>query len=235
MVARSYAGDGPLWKSSNSLSACATLSHAVKKALKLEHRDIRQKGTQTSLIEQFLYPKFGPRQMWEEVAARVTIMGGRICTGYSADRVITDGWQVRAVEAVNARTGERETFQGDHFFSTAPVNEIMRSLDPLPPENVLEVSDGLVYRDFITVGLLVPSLLINEDTPRRKKLISDNWIYIQEPDVLLGRLQIFNNWSPFMVADPEKVWLAWNTSVIRRTTFGTAPIRRSSVLATQRT
>jgi protoporphyrinogen oxidase len=69
------------------------------------------------------------------------------------------------------------------------------------------VSDGLVYRDFITVGLLVRSLRINDDTLQGKKLISDNWIYIQEPDVLLGRLQIFNNWSPFMVADPSKVWL----------------------------
>ena len=72
---------------------------------------------------------------------------------------------------------------------------------------MLEVSDGLVYRDFITVGLLVRSLRINDDTLQGKKLISDNWIYIQEPDVLLGRLQIFNNWSPFMVADPSKVWL----------------------------
>ena len=83
----------------------------------------------------------------------------------------------------------------------------MRSFDVAPPRNVLEVSDGLVYRDFITVGLLVRSLRINDDTPQGKKLISDNWIYIQEPDVLLGRLQIFNNWSPFMVADPANVWL----------------------------
>ena len=67
---------------------------------------------------------------------------------------------------------------------------------------VLEASDGLVYRDFITVGLLVRSLKIHEQTPQGSKLISDNWIYIQEPDVLVGRLQIFNNWSPSMVAEP---------------------------------
>ena len=72
---------------------------------------------------------------------------------------------------------------------------------------MLEVSDGLVYRDFITVGLLVRSLQINDETPQGKQLIRDNWIYIQEPDVQLGRLQIFNNWSPFMVADPANVWL----------------------------
>jgi protoporphyrinogen oxidase len=69
------------------------------------------------------------------------------------------------------------------------------------------VSDGLVYRDFITVGLLLRSLKISDDTPQGKQLIRDNWIYIQEPDVQLGRLQIFNNWSPSMVADSTKVWL----------------------------
>ena len=64
-----------------------------------------------------------------------------------------------------------------------------------------------VYRDFITVGLLVHELKIHDETPNGRKLVADNWIYIQEPDVQLGRLQIFNNWSPFMVADPSQVWL----------------------------
>ena len=72
---------------------------------------------------------------------------------------------------------------------------------------MLEVSDGLVYRDFITVGLLVGGLKIHDQTPQGRRLVADNWIYIQEPDVLLGRLQIFNNWSPYMVADPITVWL----------------------------
>jgi protoporphyrinogen oxidase len=83
----------------------------------------------------------------------------------------------------------------------------MRSFDPPPPAEVLEVSDGLVYRDFLTVGLLMKSLKIYDKTPQGKKLISDNWIYIQEPDVLLGRLQVFNNWSPHLVADRSTVWL----------------------------
>jgi len=87
------------------------------------------------------------------------------------------------------------------------VQELMRAFDVAPPANVIEVADGLVYRDFVTVGLLVRSLKIQDDTPQGKKLVSDNWIYIQEPDVLIGRLQIFNNWSPHMVADPGTVWL----------------------------
>jgi protoporphyrinogen oxidase len=189
------------------LSIWSTLRHALKKVFQRSSGDIGQKGTETSLIEQFLYPKFGPGQMWEETARRIREMGGEILTGYRVDRIVTDGWQVRAVEATNSATGAKETFEGSYFFSTAPVKEIMRSFDVPPPTNVLDVSDGLVYRDFITVGLLVRSLRIHEETPQGKKLISDNWIYIQEPDVLLGRLQVFNNWSPFLVADPGTVWL----------------------------
>jgi protoporphyrinogen oxidase len=189
------------------LSVRAAVWHAMKKAVSDGDGGLAQKGTETSLIERFLYPKFGPGQMWEEAARRIREMGGQILTGYKAGRLITDGWTVKAVEAASAATGVAETFEGDYFFSTAPVRELMRSFDVPPPPHVLEVSDGLVYRDFITVGLLVRSLRINDGTGQGKKLISDNWIYIQEPDVRLGRLQIFNNWSPFLVADPSQVWL----------------------------
>jgi protoporphyrinogen oxidase len=189
------------------LSVWSTLTHALKKALRGSKTDVGQKHTETSLIEQFLYPKFGPGQMWDEVARRIREAGGEIRTGCRFERILTDGWRVRAVEAADSATGRTETFEGDYFFSTAPVQELMRSFDVAPPANALEVSDGLVYRDFITVGLLVRSLRIHDDSPMGKKLIGDNWIYIQEPDVLLGRLQVFNNWSPFMVADPGSVWL----------------------------
>jgi protoporphyrinogen oxidase len=190
------------------LSIHAALAHAFRKTFPRKGKgDLNQKGTETSLIEQFLYPKFGPGQMWAEVAGRVKALGGEIQCGWRVDRLLTDGWRITAIEAVSESTGERRVFSGDYFFSTAPIQELMRSFDTPPPAEVLEVSDGLVYRDFITVGLLLRSLKIHDRTPQGKKLISDNWIYIQEPDVLLGRLQIFNNWSPFMVADPSTVWL----------------------------
>jgi protoporphyrinogen oxidase len=87
-----------------------------------------------------------------------------------------------------------------------PIQDLVRGLDADVPENVSEVADGLMYRDFITVGLLLNKLKIkNKDHP--SGLIPDNWIYIQEPEVFAGRLQIFNNWSPYLVADPAKVWL----------------------------
>ena len=222
------------------LSVWSTLIHALKKLFESSGSDIGQKDTETSLIEQFLYPKFGPGQMWDEVARHIKEMGGEIRTGYRFERMITDDWQVRAVEATDS-AGRTETFQGDYFFSTVPVQELMRSFDVAPPQNVLEVSDGLVYRDFLTVGLLVRSLRINDDTPQGKKLIGDNWIYVQEPDVLLGRLQVFNNWSPFMVADPANVWLGleyfcnesdeiWNLSDDRMVALATEELSRIGII-----
>jgi hypothetical protein len=81
---------------------------------------------------------------------------------------------------------------------------LVQAIDAPVPENVREVSDGLQYRDFITIGLLADRLKVHEPDGG---LLKDTWIYVQEPDVLLGRLQIFNNWSPYLVADPDKVWI----------------------------
>ncbi len=190
------------------LSIWTTLLHAAKKLFnaKSSTADISQKGTQTSLIEQFLYPRLGPGQMWEEVARRVRVRGGEIHTQCRVDRIISSGDRVIAVEAVMG-DGRRERFEGDFFLSTAPIQELMRSFRPAPPEELLAISDGLVYRDFITVGLLVRGLKIHDQTAQGRQAVTDNWIYIQEPDVRLGRLQIFNNWSPYLVKDPALVWL----------------------------
>ncbi|MFP5231220.1 MAG: NAD(P)/FAD-dependent oxidoreductase [Acidobacteriota bacterium] len=166
-------------------------------------QDIAQKGTDTSLIERFLYPKFGPGQLWEHVADKITAMGGEIHMGWKVVGVEVEGTSVAAVEAVNV-AGERRRFAGDSFLSTMPIRDLVRALQVEVPANVRQVSEGLEYRDFITVGLLANRLDVTEPD---KSLIKDTWIYIQEPDVLLGRLQIFNNWSPYMVSDPSKVWI----------------------------
>ena len=223
------------------LSVIKTIQHALTKAIRGTHSDIKQKATETSLIERFLYPKFGPGQMWEETARRVKEMGGEIRTGFKVERLHTRGWRVIAVEATNLSTGNRETFAGDYVFSSAPIKDLLRSFDVTPPANVLEVSDGLVYRDFITVGLLVRNLKIHDETAQGKKLIADNWIYIQEPDVQLGRLQVFNNWSPFMVNDPSTVWLGleyfcnetddiWKTADDRLIAFATEELSRIGII-----
>jgi protoporphyrinogen oxidase len=117
--------------------------------------------------------------------------------------LFVEGDTVTAVEAVSDN-GQRRRFDADYVFSTMPVRELIDALDTPIPSEVREVSDGLQYRDFITVGLLVDHLTVREADGGPLK---DNWIYIQEPDVLVGRLQIFNNWSPYMVADPSKTWI----------------------------
>ncbi len=133
--------------------------------------------------------------------------GGEIRTGWQVDRLHTDGYRIVAAEAYNAETGDRRTIEADYFFSTMPIKELMRCLDAPVPHNVMEVSEGLIYRDFITVGVLLKKLKIHESSEQGAKLLADNWIYIQEPDVQVGRMQIFNNWSPYLVADPNNVWI----------------------------
>ena len=190
------------------LSLTTALKHFVRKMFSprpkgVGGKDIAQKGTDTSLIERFLYPKFGPGQLWEHVAEKVVAMGGELHMGWNVVGLKVEGTRVVAVEAVNA-AGEMRRFEGDYFLSTMPMKDLVRALNVEVPSNVRDVSEGLQYRDFITVGVLANKLDVTESDKTR---IRDTWIYIQEPDVLLGRLQIFNNWSPYMVADPTKIWI----------------------------
>ena len=186
------------------LSLTTAVLHFLKKAFSSSRDEaIQQKGTETSLIEKFLYPKYGPGQLWEHVADQIRQQGGEILLGWRATRLFVQGDLITAVEAVSD-SGERRRFVADYVFSTMPVRELIDAMDTPIPGEVREVSDGLQYRDFITVGLLVNQLTVREADGGPLK---DNWIYIQEPDVLVGRLQIFNNWSPYMVADPSKTWI----------------------------
>lgn len=155
----------------------------------------------TSLIEQFLYPKYGPGQMWEETAARVVELGGEVLTGWRVEGIHHDGHgRVTSVAAVSTH-GERREFAGDVFLSTMPVKELVGGLRPAAEEEAVRVAEGLPYRAFVTVGLLCGKL-----APASSGM-DENWIYIQEPGVKLGRVQVFNNWSPYLVADRSKTWL----------------------------
>ncbi|MBS2001151.1 MAG: NAD(P)/FAD-dependent oxidoreductase [Cyanobacteria bacterium SZAS LIN-5] len=187
------------------LSLWRAVRHFFKSSLSAV--DIGQKETETSLIERFLYPKLGPGQMWEYVGKHVTESGGEIHNDCNVVKINVTENRVKSVEIEDAKTGERRTYEGDYFFSTMAIKDLVQCLEPKPGPEVTQISDGLLYRDFFTVGLLVNKLKISEQTTNGTKLVSDNWIYIQEPDVKLGRLQIFNNWSPYMIVDQSKVWL----------------------------
>ena len=179
------------------------IQESLKKIFSL-NKSKWDKTTEASLIEHFLYPKFGPGQLWEEVAEKIKEAGGEI---YYDQKVIKINCSKKFISAVEThdQSGKKIQWEGDYFFSSMPVNELINSLtDEAMPPDIYEVSNGLQYRDFITVGLLVDSVNI---TGKNEKIPIDNWIYIQDSKVKLGRLQIFNNWSPYMVSQPNQVWL----------------------------
>jgi protoporphyrinogen oxidase len=187
------------------LSLIKAVKHMVSKPFR-SSADIAQKETETSLIEKFMYPKLGPGQLWEYVAETVKAEGGEILTGWSVDQIHIEDNRVCGVTATH-ENGETRRFNADYVISTMPIKELIRSFDVSVPERIKQISEGLVYRDFITVGMLLDRLSIQHRGEKGAKLLKDNWIYIQEPDVLVGRMQVFNNWSPYLVADPNKVWI----------------------------
>ncbi|MBV5330550.1 MAG: NAD(P)/FAD-dependent oxidoreductase [Chlorobium sp.] len=190
------------------LSITKTIAHALKQIAN-PNKDINQKNTETSLIERFLYPKLGPGQMWQETARRVLSKGGELHLNSRVQSIKISNGKVHEVTVINNETQEEVKHTGDYFFSTMPIKELIASIqgDPVP-SNVQETAQGLPYRDFITVGLLMKKLHVkSKDSVDAKTIVPDNWIYIQERDVKIARLQIFNNWSPYMVKDAETVWL----------------------------
>ncbi|MBU1259556.1 MAG: NAD(P)/FAD-dependent oxidoreductase [Planctomycetes bacterium] len=190
------------------LSIARAIKHAVKAAIRGDV-SIGQKEIETSLISQFLYPKFGPGQLWEKVAEIIKSKGGEIHLGCKVIGLNHNGKKAISVNVKNHQTSEVAEVAADYVFSTMPVKDLIEEMGQTVPQNVRQVASGLCYRDFITVGLLVKKLKIKNDTDIKttNDIVPDNWIYIQEKDVKIGRLQVFNNWSPFMVADENTVWL----------------------------
>jgi len=191
-----------------SLSVRKALTHALAAPFR-SRADTAQRHTETSLIERFLYPKHGPGQLWEEVARRVVARGGEIHLRHRVIGIEREGFRVTAVQVREEATGSVRQWRCDDLVSTLPVSDLTALLRPADDE-VSRIASRLPYRDFMTAGLLVRKMNSLGD-PRNSGpangMAPDNWIYIQEPDVKIGRLQVFNNWSPAMVADPATIWL----------------------------
>ncbi|HQQ26108.1 MAG TPA: NAD(P)/FAD-dependent oxidoreductase [Syntrophales bacterium] len=186
------------------LSVIEALRHALRKSL--SGKDAVAGGrTETSLIERFFYPRFGAGQMWETAARRIREKGGRIHLEHPV--VSLEGKNGRIVRAkVRRPSGRSFSVAGDYFFSSMPVKDLVAFLGEEAPPAVRDVAAGLLYRDLVSVGLLVKKLGAGNGTGEGG-LLPDHWIYIQERGVRMGRLQIFNNWGPDMVRDRERVWL----------------------------
>lgn len=149
---------------------------------------IRNTGSVKSLIKTFDYPRLGPGMLWESCARKVKAKGGSIVNGACVTRIRHEGGRVTSIDVWN--DGATQSIGVDQLISTMPLSALTRMLDPAPPKNVLEAANGLSYRDFLIVALACKS----------PDPFPDNWIYIHSPDVQVGRIQNFRNWSPDLIA-----------------------------------
>ena len=156
---------------------------------------VKPKKTIKTLIEEFEYPRLGPGLMWRTLTEGIERYNGRVRLSSDVVKIIRDGRRIESVMVAN--NGSQETISGSSFISSMPVTEFIKKLHPEPPEEVLTAATKLKYRDFLTVCLIV----------NKPHLFPDNWIYIHDPTVRVGRIQNFKNWSPDMVPDQEKTSL----------------------------
>lgn len=162
---------------------------------------------ETSLIEEFSYPKFGPGQLWETAAAEIEKMGGKIMMNCRVKKIVNDNGKITAVQYME--NNKARVMECDILISTMPVKDLVAGLNAVP-KDMNRIASNLPYRDFVTVGLLVDSLNLKNKTKIKtiSNIVPDCWIYVQDTGVKLGRIQIFNNWSPYMVEDVENtVWI----------------------------
>jgi protoporphyrinogen oxidase len=188
------------------LSLRRAIVHAVKDLLSSEFAKA-QEERETSLITRFFYPKFGPGQMWETVAMQLDVCGGEVRMHHKVVGIRHVDGVVVSATVENTETGETQEIECDYFFSTMPVKHLIAGMNPEPPQDVQDVAKGLIYRDFLTVGLLLKKLHVQEKGKKPQDDVPDNWIYVQDRGVKVGRIQIFNNWSPYMVSDSSTKWI----------------------------
>ena len=166
-------------------------------------------NTETSLIEEFWYPKYGPGQLWEKLAKRVEAKGGKILKGYKVVNINIKNYQIKSVECETSIG--KLIIEGDIFISSMPVKDLVTGFKgERIPTKIFDIANGLPYRDFMTVGLLVNKLNLKNETNIKTlgNIVPDCWIYIHEPNAKILRLQIFNNWSPYMVKDVKNtIWI----------------------------
>lgn len=163
---------------------------------------------ETSLIEQFKYPKLGPGQLWEVTADEITKLGGTILKNSKVT-----GFVKNKDNHITALTyeheGEVSTIEGDIFISSMPIKDLVGGMNDVPAD-MAAIASGLPYRDYMTLGVLVPKLNLKNLTKMKTvgNIVPDCWIYVHDRTVKLGRLQIYNNWSPYMIKDLEHtVWI----------------------------
>ncbi len=173
---------------------------------KLFHKKNRK--VETSLIEEFAYPKLGPGQLWEVVASEVRAMGGAIETGAKAVGILrSEDGSVSGVKVETAQGIVEENC--DYLISSMAIKDLTLGMEKVP-DTIRDIAAGLPYRDYMTVGVLIRHCLLKNETgiPTLGNIVPDNWVYVHDKTVHMGRFQVYNNWSPYLVADPEHtIWM----------------------------
>ena len=185
------------------LSISAILKDIFGKTFNKKNRKV-----ETSLIEEFAYPKLGPGQLWEITAKEVKKKGGEIIMNAKVVGVKRSENNV-ATGVVYEKDGKKVTLKGDYVISSMPIKDLVLAMDDVP-KKITKIADGLPYRDYMTVGVLTPKLALKNETniPTLGNIVPDNWVYVHDKSVMMGRFQIYNNWSPYLVKDPEhRVWV----------------------------
>ena len=168
---------------------------------------VKNRKVETSLIEEFSYPKLGPGQLWEITAAEVEKRGGKVLLQTRAVGIEKDGNRITGVRIL--RDGKEETLPADVVISSMPIRDLVDGMNDVP-EDMRAIAHGLPYRDYMTVGVLIPRLKLENKTKTKTvgNIVPDNWVYVHDRHVQMGRFQIYNNWSPYMVKDLEHtVWM----------------------------
>ncbi len=178
------------------LSILAILKDIFGKKLRRKNRKV-----ETSLIEEFLYPELGPGQMWETAAKKIEEMGGKIIFEARAAKIERDKHNA-VTSVVYEKAGKKTKLACDFAVSSMPVKDLVEAMDEVPT-NVLKIASGLPYRSYKTIGVLIKRMSLG-----KQRIIPDNWVYVHDKNVRMGRFQVYNNWSPRMVKEPKKtVWL----------------------------
>ncbi|KFJ03827.1 NAD(P)/FAD-dependent oxidoreductase [Bifidobacterium subtile] len=244
------------------LDVVAVLKNAVLKMLP-KKRDSSQ--VETSLIEEFWYPKLGPGQLWETVESQCVENGAKVITDARVSEIRQQNGKIASVVYVDSK-GKSTELKADQFISSMPVKDLVNALAEAPadgavakkaaeaaeadakavPADMIHVANGLPYRDFVTIGLLVKHLRIQNTTDiptlGDPQIVPDCWIYVQDPGYKVGRVQIFNNWSPYLVKDvDDTVWVGleyfcqegdnfWNMSDEEATKFAIKELTRMRLI-----
>ena len=186
------------------LSIRTIVKDMFSKIIQKDNREV-----ETSLIEEFIYPKYGPGQLWEIVADEIKKMGGTITNGAKVSNVELSGKCISAVSYKDAKDCKVRK-EADIVISSMAIKDLIASMGSTVPSKIKDIAYHLPYRDFVTIGLLIDKLNIKNTTKIKtlNDVVPDCWIYVQDTGVRLGRIQIFNNWSPYLVEDVDtKVWV----------------------------